>query len=224
MTAAAGPRARADLGRLIMIPVAAIMLTLDLVAMRHGAHGAHGAAGALRWLATGLVCAFYLFIIWCYLRRGKAAATSGSAAAHVAAVAATAMPFAFPLLSAAQMGTAGAGEGAQLAADALLIAGTAWSVWAVRSLGRNLSVLAQARGLAERGPYRWLRHPLYAGELVSALGLAIAAGTLAAAVTWVVLCLLQGYRAVSEERVLLRSVPGYPAYRTRTAALLPGLF
>ena len=214
---AAAIRARADLGRLIMIPGAAIVLTLDFIALRRGARG--GAAGALGWLATGLVCAFYLLIIWCYLRRGKATATSGSGTAQVAAVTATVMPFAFPLL-----GGVPPAAGTRLAADALLVAGTGWSVWALRSLGRNLSVLAQARGLAERGPYRWVRHPLYTGELVSALGLALAAGTPAAAVAWAVLCLLQGYRAVTEERVLLRALPGYPGYRSRTAALLPGLF
>jgi len=210
-------RARADLGRLIMIPGAAVMLALDFSALGHGVRG--GPSGVLRWLATGLVCVFYLLIIWCYLRRGKATATSSSRTAHVAAVAATSMPFAFPLLAAAPPQA-----GVQLAADALLAAGTAWSAWAMRSLGRNLSVLAQARGLAERGPYRWVRHPLYTGELVSALGLAIAAATPAAAVAWVILCLLQGYRAVKEEQVLLRALPGYPGYRSRTAALLPGLF
>jgi protein-S-isoprenylcysteine O-methyltransferase Ste14 len=214
---AAATRTGADLGRLIMIPTAGVLLTLDLIALGHGSGG--GAVGALKWLATALVCAFYLLIIWCYLRRGKATASSGSLTAHVAAVAATMMPFAFPLLRGAA-----AGEGAQLTSDALLVVGTTWSVWALRSLGRNLSVLAQARGLADRGPYRWVRHPLYAGELVSALGLAVAAGTPAAAVTWVVLCLLQGYRAVREEQVLLRALPGYRSYRSRTAALLPGLF
>ncbi len=165
---AAGIRARADLGRLIMIPGAAILLTLDLIALRRGGRG--GAADGLGWLATGLVCTFYLLIIWCYLRRGKAAATSGSRPARVAAVAATIMPFAFPLL-----GAAPPAAGTRLAADALLAAGTGWSVWALRSLGRNLSVFAQARGLAERGPYRWVRHPLYTGEIVSALGLALVA-------------------------------------------------
>jgi protein-S-isoprenylcysteine O-methyltransferase Ste14 len=209
---ATATRIRADLGRLIMIPAAAVILTLDLIVL------CRGSDGGLKWLATGLVCAFYLLVIWCYLRRGRATASSGSLTAHVAAVAATVMPFAFPLLGAA------AGTSAQLTSDALLVAGTAWSVWALWSLGRNLSVLAQARGLADRGPYRWVRHPLYTGELVSALGLAIAAGTLAAAVTWVILCLLQGYRAVREEQVLLRALPGYPSYRSRTAALLPGLF
>ena len=219
---AAATRRRADVGRLIMIPTAGVILTLDLIALGHGSggHGSGGgAAGALKWLATALVCAFYFLVIWCYLRRGQATASSGSLTAHVAAVAATLMPFAFPLLRGAT-----AGEGAELASDALLVAGTTWSVWALRSLGRNLSVLAQARGLADRGPYRWVRHPLYAGELVSALGLAIAAGTPAAAVTWVVLCALQAYRAVREEQVLLAALPGYSSYRRRTAALLPGLF
>jgi protein-S-isoprenylcysteine O-methyltransferase Ste14 len=212
--------ARADLGRLIMIPGAAVMLTLDLSALRHGARGE--GTGTLRWLATGLVCAFYLLIIWCYLRRGKATATTGSRTARAAAVAATMMPFAFPLLSAAPP-RAGV-HLAVLGSDALLVAGTAWSVWALRSLGRNLSVLPQARGLADRGPYRWVRHPLYTGELASALGLTIAAGTPAAAITWVILCLLQGYRAAREEQVLLQALPGYPAYRSRTAAMLPGIF
>jgi protein-S-isoprenylcysteine O-methyltransferase Ste14 len=215
---AVATRRRADLGRLIMIPTAGVILTLDLIALGHGSGGG-GAAGVLKWLATALVCAFYVVVIWCYLRRGRATASSGSMTAHVAAIAATLLPFAFPLLHGAA-----AGEGTQLASDALLVAGTTWSVWALRSLGRNLSVLAQARGLADRGPYRWVRHPLYTGEIVSALGLAIAAGTPAAALTWVVLCLLQVYRAVREEQVLLRALPGYSSYRSRTAALLPGLF
>lgn len=215
---ATGRQTRADLGRLIMIPGAAVMMTLDIIALGHGARG--GDTGGPWWLETGLVCAFYLLIIWCYLRRRQATATSGSLTAHAAAVVATLGPFAFPLLRAAPP----PGAGAQVASGALLLAGTAWSVWALRSLGRNLSVLAQARGLADRGPYRWVRHPLYTGELVSALGLAIAAGTVAAAVTWVVLCSLQGYRAVREEQVLVQALPGYRSYRSRTAALLPGVF
>jgi protein-S-isoprenylcysteine O-methyltransferase Ste14 len=208
-------RARPDLGRLIMIPAAALLLLLDLSAL---AHGASGTAGALRWLGTVLVCAFYALIIWCYLRRGPAIATSGSVTAHAAAVVATSIPFALPLLHGTPPGT-----GQEYAADGLLVAGTAWSVWSLRSLGRSISVLAQAREVVERGPYRWVRHPLYTGEIVASLGLAIAAGTMAAAGVWLALCILQGHRALREEQVLLRSLPGYRAYRSRTAALLPGL-
>ena len=78
-------------------------------------------------------------------------------------------PFAFPLLHGAPPGT-----GRQFVSDLLLVAGMAWSVWSLRFLGRNVSVLAQARDVVDRGPYRWVRHPLYTGEIVSSLGVAIA--------------------------------------------------
>jgi protein-S-isoprenylcysteine O-methyltransferase Ste14 len=134
-------------------------------------------------------------------------------------VVATLIPFALPLLHAAPPGT-----GQDYAADGLLVAGTAWSVWSLRSLGRSLSVLAQARDVVEWGPYRWVRHPLYTGEIVASLGLAVTVGTAAAAAVWLALCILQVYRALREEQVLLRALPGYRVYRSRTAALLPGLF
>jgi protein-S-isoprenylcysteine O-methyltransferase Ste14 len=134
-------------------------------------------------------------------------------------VTATFIPFVFPLLAAPQPG-----PGRQLAADLLLIAGNAWAVWALRSLGRNLSVLAQTRQLADRGPYRWVRHPLYLGEIVASLGLALVIDSIAATAVWLLLCVLQAYRALAEERLLQRTMPEYAAYRRRTAALLPGIF
>jgi protein-S-isoprenylcysteine O-methyltransferase Ste14 len=208
--------ARIDLGRLIMVPGAALMLAFDLTSLTH--HSA-GGTGVLRWLGIAAVCAFYVLIIWSYLRRGPAVATSRSVTAHIAAVVATLTPFAFPMLLAGPPGT-----GRQLAADALVLAGATWAAWSLRFLGRNLSVLAQARDVVDRGPYRWVRHPLYAGEIVSSLGLAVAAWSTPAAALWLTLCVLQGYRALREEQVLVGTLPGYRAYRSRTAALIPGIF
>jgi protein-S-isoprenylcysteine O-methyltransferase Ste14 len=199
-----------------MVPFAAGMLVFDLSRSSH--HAAGGIAEALQWLGLASVCAFYALVIWSYLRRAPAVATCRSITAHVAAVVATFTPFAFPLL-----GASSPGAGSQFASDVLVLAGTIWSVWSLRFLGCNLSVLAQARNVVDRGPYRWVRHPLYAGEIVSSLGLAIAAGTAVAAGLWLTLCALQGYRALREEQVLLR-LPGYRVYRARTAALLPGIF
>ncbi len=211
-------RARPDLGRLVMIPFAATVLVLDLGSLiRNAAHG--GPVGALRWLGLVLVCAFYVLIIWCYLRRRPATATSGSITAHAAAVTATLAPFAFPLL---RGGTPGTGQ--QVVSDVLLIIGTAWSFWSLRFLGRNLSVIAQAREVVSTGPYRWVRHPLYTGEIVASLGLALTVGSVAGGAVWLCLCGLQVYRALREEQVLLAALPGYRDYRTRTAALLPGVF
>jgi protein-S-isoprenylcysteine O-methyltransferase Ste14 len=204
----------ADRGRLVVVPLVALLLLSDLWRL-----ASHGAAGVLGWLTTLLICSFYTVIIWCYLRRGRAVATSPSATAHLAAVTATMIPFVFPLLPGQRPSTS-----QQLAADVLLVAGTAWAVWSLVFLGRNLSILAQARAVADRGPYRWVRHPLYTGELISSLGVALAVGSAAAMAIWLALCGLQVYRAVREEQVLLRALPDYPDYRRRTAALLPGVF
>jgi protein-S-isoprenylcysteine O-methyltransferase Ste14 len=216
MTAVSG-RARLDVGRLVMVPAAGVILLADVFRLGHG--GASGAAGVLRPAGAALVCAFYALVIWCYLRRGPAVATSGSVTAHAAALAATWIPFALPLLHGAPPGPA-----SQALSDALLVAGTAWAAWSLRFLGRNVSVLAQARDVVDRGPYRWVRHPLYAGEIVSALGVAVATNSVTAVAVWLVLCGLQAYRALREEQVLLQALPGYRGYRSRTAALLPGLF
>jgi protein-S-isoprenylcysteine O-methyltransferase Ste14 len=205
---------RPDFGRLIMIPTAAGFVLFDAAALVR-----HSGGDPLHWASTALVCAFYALIVWCYLRRGPASATSPSVTAHAAAVTAMLVPFVFPLLH------AGPPTGIQQwAGDALVAAGTAWSVWALRSLGRSVSVIAQARQLADTGPYRWVRHPLYTGEIVSSLGLALLAGTAAALAVWLGFCFLQAYRALREEQLLMAALPGYQGYRARTAALLPGLF
>jgi protein-S-isoprenylcysteine O-methyltransferase Ste14 len=200
-----------------MVPAISVILLANLSSLHSGS--ASGTAGVLRLIGTVLTCAFYALIIFCYLRRGPATSTSGSVTAHAAAVAATWLPFALPLLRGAPPGAA-----RQAVADVLLVLGTTWAVWSLYYLGRNVSVLAQARGLADRGPYRWVRHPLYLGELISSLGVAVAANSLVAAVVWLVLCGLQVYRALQEEQVLLRALPDYRSYRSRTAALVPGLF
>jgi protein-S-isoprenylcysteine O-methyltransferase Ste14 len=212
-----------DPGRLVMLPVAVCLAAGAAGSLSRGLGDVEGRGlttpVVLRWVTTLLACCFYAVLAWCYLRRGRAVATSRSGLAHLAAVAATVTPFCFALLPAAQAGVL-----RSLAASVLLVAGTAWSVWALRSLGRSFGILAQARVVVQRGPYRWVRHPLYLGEVVACLGLALNRGTVAAALLWVGLCAMQVYRASREEEVLARSLPDYAGYRLRTSALLPGVF
>jgi len=209
-------RRRLDVGRLIMVPTLAVILFADVVNLGRG--GDSGTAGVLRTVGAILVIAFYALLIWCYLRRGPAVATSRSVTAHGAAIAATWLPFVLPLLHGAP-----SAPGRQALADVLLTCGMVWAVWSLRYLDRNVSVLAQARDVVVRGPYRWMRHPLYVGELASALGLAIAANSYLALGSWAALCGLQTYRAMREEQVLLEACPAYRSYQSRTAALLPGV-
>jgi protein-S-isoprenylcysteine O-methyltransferase Ste14 len=43
----------------------------------------------------------------------------------------------------------------------------------VLSLGRSISILPQARQLVTSGPYAFVRHPLYLGEMTAMLGIAM---------------------------------------------------
>ncbi|MBN2116307.1 MAG: hypothetical protein JW730_07045 [Anaerolineales bacterium] len=46
-----------------------------------------------------------------------------------------------------------------------------WSIW---SLGSSFSIAPAARKLVVQGPYRFIRHPMYAGEILSLFGTCIA--------------------------------------------------
>ena len=212
--------ARVDRGRLVAVPLFALLLLVNLGALVTQARTRHGAAAVVAVLASTLTITFYLLVIGAYLRRGEASATTASLPARAAAVVATGLPMLLPFAAAGRE----VSLGSDLAASALMVVGLGWSLWSLHALGTNLSVVAQARGLAAAGPYRRLRHPLYVGEIVTLLGIVVRSPGPAVIALWVVLVLLQAYRAVVEERLLAAAQPGYADYRCRTARFLPGVF
>ena len=106
-------------------------------------------------------------------------------------------------------------------ADGLLIVGLAGAIYAAASLGPCFGLAAEARGLVTTGAYRLVRHPLYLGEVVAALGALLPALSPMTAVVYGAFCLCQAVRAGQEERALVATFPGYAEYRRRTPALLP---
>ena len=95
-----------------------------------------------------------------------------------------------------------------LAAGAVVaVAGEALRVWAAGHLEKG-------REVTSSGPYRYLRHPLYAGSTLLGLGLIIAAASLPVALvttTYLVIMLLAAAR--SEEAALRSRFGGaYDAY------------
>ena len=100
-------------------------------------------------------------------------------------------------------------------------------IWARLTFGlRSFHAAANptAGGLVTRGPYRWLRHPIYSAVLYF-LWAAIAAhpsrnsilvGLLASA--------LLGVRMLGEERLLREMYPEYAEYARDTARVLPYIF
>ena len=107
----------------------------------------------------------------------------------------------------------------------LMCVGIAIRQWAVVILGRFFTIdvrIHPGQTVVARGPYRWVRHPAYAGMIVTFVGIGLALGNwLALAVAAVVPTAGLVLRIRVEERALLDGL-GEP-YR-RFAAGRPRLF
>jgi protein-S-isoprenylcysteine O-methyltransferase Ste14 len=106
----------------------------------------------------------------------------------------------------------------------LIIGGTAFAVCAVLVLARSISMMPEARRLITWGPYALVRHPLYLGEMVATLGIAMQF-----LMPWALLllglsCLFQFERMRNEEQLLIEAFPHYRDYMASTARLLPGVY
>jgi protein-S-isoprenylcysteine O-methyltransferase Ste14 len=101
----------------------------------------------------------------------------------------------------------------------------AWSMRALAdSYTRTLRVEGEQR-VVETGPYRLIRHPGYLGSLLIWIGLALTSrNVIVVAVSGVLLGGAYRRRIIAEERLLLRDLRGYGAYRDRTRRLVPFLW
>ncbi len=210
---------RLDWGRVAMVPLSIGFGAVSVYEVVTLLSGGNPRSALLPLLSAALTSAFYALIVWAYFRRGPANVTSHVTLALAAAPVATFLPFTMPFVA---TGTAAAET--LVVGNTLLVLGLLWSVWSVKCLDRSLSMVPQARVLVDHGPYSVVRHPLYLGEIVAMLGLALTLGGPVPLVVWLTLVGLQCYRATQEESLLTTFLPGYLAYRDRTARVLPGLY
>ncbi len=111
-----------------------------------------------------------------------------------------------------------------LLSSAIVLVGVGFSVASLIALGRCFGLAPEARGLVTYGTYAWVRHPLYVGETISALGLVVGTASLPMAGVFVVYCGLQYWRTLNEEKALVDVFPEYEEYRRRTARFLPRIY
>ena len=115
----------------------------------------------------------------------------------------------------AETGLAGPGLALQSGGLALMLLSIAF-------LNRSFGLAPAHRGLVTRGPYRLVRHPLYAGEIIAVTGYCLG---FVSPSNWIVLALFALAtvgRIYAEER-LLSVDEDYRAYRQRVRwRLLPG--
>lgn len=209
-----------DAGRLVALPVMAALAIANLAAIQARLVEEESAAMRLAGVTRGLLMAgFYALIVAFYMLRTRARATTPSLPARVLAVVTTFTPFGVAFLAEPVSHPV-----TLSVANALLCFGLGWSVWSLRHLGRSFSIVAAARTLVQTGPYRFVRHPLYLGELAAVLGVVMAGFSWQAVGLFCLLVGLQLYRASKEEEILAEAFPEYRAYRLRTARLVPGVF
>jgi protein-S-isoprenylcysteine O-methyltransferase len=118
------------------------------------------------------------------------------------------------------------GEATRLCGLVIVVAGIAFAFWARLTLGRTWSsavTLKEDHQLIRRGPYRIVRHPIYAGILLAALGTAVGYGKVQCLVGVAIVFLAFRMKWITEERFLEEQFGAeYLAYRREVSAIVPG--
>jgi protein-S-isoprenylcysteine O-methyltransferase Ste14 len=215
----AGKRDRA---KFFLIPLFSMLLFFNLCAVWKSVN-------TLRPLSTDkilvlsyfvLAALSYFLVVGLYAARRPAVCAGQSVVTRAVAIIATFLPlisqflgepvFADPLIL--------------ITADLLAVCGMVLIVVALWTLGRNFSIIPQARQLVCRGPYRLVRHPLYVGELLCTLGIMIKVFNWQRLAMFLVLVAFQVFRAMEEEKLLSQVFPKYVEYASRAPRFIPGLF
>ncbi len=106
----------------------------------------------------------------------------------------------------------------------LMMAGLIIQLWAKFTLRRSFGVIAANRGVKISGPYRMVRHPMYAGYTLTHVGFLLSGPNLWNILVYALVLGLNVARIMAEERVLTAD----PEYRALSAKvryrLIPFVF
>jgi protein-S-isoprenylcysteine O-methyltransferase Ste14 len=110
----------------------------------------------------------------------------------------------------------------------LSLVGLGICIWARITLGRNWSGLVTVKEkheLVQKGPYGFVRHPIYTGLMTLFAGTVVLNGRLGAMIGIVMLGLSFWIKLRREEDFMLKEFPNdYPGYMKRVKRLVPLVF
>lgn len=159
-------------------------------------------ATSIRWAEMAILAIAAVFV----LLRPQALRQDTSPSAIAIAFSATLLPLIYGVVGvnshSAPIGLAAQGLAILLMGSSMLC------------LGRNFSILPQYRSIVATGPYRLVRHPIYASYLLFDAVLIFGAGSLTGVMLWLAEFGLLAGRAGREETLLAASDPEYERYRT----------
>lgn len=106
----------------------------------------------------------------------------------------------------------------------LIVGGMLFQVYAKFTLRRSFGVIAANRGVKVSGPYRIMRHPMYAGYAITHLGFLLSGPNYWNFAVYALALTLNISRILAEERVLLAD-PAYQEFSRKVRyRLVPYLF
>lgn len=129
-----------------------------------------GIVAFYRWQQTQLI--FFLLLVLrdfaagCFFFRRKPAHSRGSRTLTILAYASSAMPLLY-------FGSTVSSKALFLVSDLLAILGFLLVVLATVELGRSIGISPANRGHVRSGIYRYIKHPMYAGYILSEIGLSL---------------------------------------------------
>ncbi len=97
-----------------------------------------------------------------------------------------------------------------------------WAIWAMRlgNFAVTPDIMSGAR-FVSRGPYRYIRHPMYASLLLMTLALVLSHYSAFRLAIWAVLLVDLWLKLSYEEKKLVAHFEEYASYRRRTSRLVP---
>jgi len=107
--------------------------------------------------------------------------------------------------------------------------GYAFALWAMAENRFFSSVVRiqmdRGHSVCDSGPYRFVRHPGYAGNIPPLFGIVLALGSVWTLIPAVVATIITLVRTVLEDRTLQKELPGYRDYEQRVRyRLIPGIY
>jgi protein-S-isoprenylcysteine O-methyltransferase Ste14 len=210
-----------DWERVVVVPIIFFFLIWTIISLFSGSniHSSSTPVTALLLCYRILLSAFYIMAIILLLIRTDAKARSERVAPRLAAYLGTLLP-----LLLAYVGGSEVSPGLEIFAVGLMTLGISFAVLSLITLGRSFGIEPQVRTLVRRGTYRFIRHPIYVGEMVALVGAVCFSPSLPRAGIVLAMVVIQTYRAVQEERLLEVNIPEYAEYKKARKRFVPGLF
>jgi protein-S-isoprenylcysteine O-methyltransferase Ste14 len=208
------------LGRLFPALFFSVFVADQLLQLSATVQSARSAGDWLFVLRQLLALAYFAMLVVLYSTRPPARGSD-----HRLAVIFVAFTGTFSAIGASFLPGGGLRQVLVLPGDVLATAGLAYSVWALAYLRRSFSIVPEARRLVTGGPYGLSRHPVYLGEIATAIGVNLATAGWPAALAVVYFLSAELLRMRWEEGVLTRAFPAdYPAYAARVPRYFPNPF